>query len=414
MMGIALLTTLSLGCERTPEDVEKWRNAEGGMEKMEGWAKSSKEPMPVRERAVRVLIEQDQVGKLQPLFSNMKEGEQRDQLAASTVPVIMEMWGKKDYPTMSKDVKDKGGAVKVGESKAVIAKDAAYYMHPFVKGEDQKKLEGILAEWLSADHQLRNQLGRTTLGQLLPLAGEKGFDGMMEWFKEQKDPGEVAKVIRQHADDNLKKRFAKVVVERAQKDHPKISPQFEVVILETEDPVVLPYLERAIKDEQTSGTLADAAMDAYVRIQGPKATILLNELVKTRKDLMRSVAFTRLIELRGTAGVLQAVNSMPLETQGYATSGDFVLEKDSKYLCNVIKSELEKQKVADIKPTVERMLQNKRWPSQVLAMRCIELNKWSDLKPGVEALTDDKTLVPGWGDGEATVGSIAQETLATL
>ena len=110
----------------------------------------------------------------------------------------------------------------------------------------------------------------------------------------------------------------------------------------------------------------------------------------------------------------QAVNSLPLEAEGYATEGKYTFEKDSTYLCNVIKSELEKKDVKDIKPVVERMLANKRWPSQVLAMRCIEMNKWADLKPKVEELKEEKTVVPGWGEEETTVGQIAEEIAGAL
>jgi len=414
---VMLLASMSfaLGCERSVEDVEKWRNAKGGMDKMVTWAKSSEEPMPVRKRALRVLIEQDEILKLQPLFDGMKDSPEKEALVSEAVVVIDEMWKKQDFPKMSDELKEKGGQVKVsGDSKAVIAKDAAYYMQPFAKGEDQKKLETILADWLAEDHKLRSQLGRTTLTQVLPRAGQKGFDGMMKWFAEQKEPAALADAIREHADDKTKERFAKVIVEKANKEHPNISKQFQVVILKTEDPVILPYLERAIKDPESDGLLADACTDAYIKIQGPKATALLNELVKTRKDLMRSVAFTRLIELRGTAGVTQAVNSLPLEAEGYATEGKYTFEKDSAYLCNVIKSELEKKDIKDIKPTIERMLSNKRWPSQVLAMRCIEQNKWADLKPKVEEFKEDKTVVPGWGEEETTVGDIAEEIAGKL
>ena len=145
---VMLLASMSfaLGCERSVEDVEKWRNAKGGMDKMVTWAKSSEKPMPVRKRALRVLIEQDEILKLQPLFDGMKDSPEKEALVSEAVVVIDEMWKKQDFPKMSDELKEKGGQVKVsGDSKAVIAKDAAYYMQPFAKGEDQKKLETILA-----------------------------------------------------------------------------------------------------------------------------------------------------------------------------------------------------------------------------------------------------------------------------
>lgn len=418
LVAVLVLASFSMGCERKPEDLEKWRNAEGGMEKMIGWAKSSKEPMPVRVRAVQILIEQDKSGDLQQLFDKMKDEGVRTQLVDGAVPTIEAMWKKNDYPKMDKETQEKGGQIKVGESESVKAKDAAYYLQPYAKGESKAKLEAILGEWLTASHetefQLRDQLGRTTLGQILPRAGDKGFAGMMSWFREAKKPGNIARKIREHADDETKEKFAKVVAERAEKDHPELSDEMRVVVLETESDVILPYLEKAIKDPNSPPALADDAMDAYVRIQGPKATGFLSKLVTEDKGLMRSVAFTRLIELRGTAGVLQAINAMPLEVEGYATEGKYTLDAETKYYCNIIKTELAKKDVKDPKPTIERMIGFNRWPAQLVAARCIEFNKWSDLKPKVEALAESEQVVPGWGEEETTLGDIAEEIAGKL
>ena len=69
---IALATSsLLLGaCERKPEDLEQWRNAKGGMEKMVEWAKSKEESQAVRERAVQILMEEGQALKIQQLLSD--------------------------------------------------------------------------------------------------------------------------------------------------------------------------------------------------------------------------------------------------------------------------------------------------------------------------------------------------------
>ena len=42
-------------------------------------------------------------------------------------------------------------------------------------------------------------------------------------------------------------------------------------------------------------------------------------------------------------------------------------------------------------------------------MRCVEANKWADLKPTVEALAEDTQPVPGWGDEGTTLGDVAKE-----
>ena len=274
-----------------------------------------------------------------------------------------------------------------------------------------------MTAWLSQDHQLRNQLGETTLGQILPRAGDEGFEGMIAWFKESKRPGNIAKDIRKHADDKTSARFAKVIAEKAKKAHPEISKELEVVILETEDEAIVPFLEFAIESPKSAPTLADAAMDAYIRIKGVKATPFLAKLVTENEGLMRWVALTRLIELRGTAGVLQGVNALPLDAEGYPAEGKNMLSKEWKYFCNIIKSELEKKDVKDPKPTVERMLGLSRWPAQVLGLKCTEMYEWSSLKPKVEALSEDEQVIPHWTDEEGepmTVGALASDVAEAL
>ena len=136
---------LVLGCERKPEDLEQWRNAEGGMEKMVQWAKSSEEPMPVRKRAVEILMEQGNSGEVRDMLDGMKkEGPEREQLVAAAIGVLEKQWAAKDYPTLDESTAKQGGAVKVGDSKSVMAKDAAYYLHPYAKGEDSGAARGDL------------------------------------------------------------------------------------------------------------------------------------------------------------------------------------------------------------------------------------------------------------------------------
>lgn len=412
-LTLLLLITFTLGaCERKPEDLEQWRNAQGGKEKMAEWAKSKKEPMPVRERALQILIEEQENSQIVAILDGVKDETARAQLAASIVPTIQEMWKAQDFPKMDPKAEAANGAIQVkveGPMKAVAAVEAAYYTHPYVSGAEQKALEDIMGEWLSADHKLRTQLSnRITLYQILPRAGDKGFDGMMKWFAEAKKTGTLAREIRAHADDKTKDRFAKVVLERADKDHPNIDPELSVVILETESKVILPYLERAVEDPESDPAHADACMDAYIRIKGPTATTFLNKLVKNTTGLMRWVAVTRLIELRGKDGVTQAVNALPLETEKYAQSGKSTLEGDSKYFCNIVKSELEKKDIKDIKPIITGLLEMNRWPAQLLGVRCVELNKWADLKPKVEALAESEQVIPGWGEEGTTLGTIAK------
>ena len=417
LLVVTLLLGLGLSaCERKPEDLEKWRRAKGGMEKMQEWAKSTKEPMPVRKRAVEILVEENESIKLADLLKNIKDEATRQELASSCVPLIEQYWATQDHPKIDEKTKTEGGQIKVGDSKSVRAKDAAYYLHPYVREADRPKLEAILAAWLKEDHMLRDQLGRTTLAQLVPLAGKEGFQGMMTWFENAKNPGQVASEIRRLGDEATKKEFAKKVLEVANARHPDISDELSTVILETEDPVIVPYLQRAILDERSPAGLVDDATDALVRLEGPKSSVFFTKIIQEQKGLRRWVAVTRMIEVRGKDGVIQGANALPLEPDAYTQSVEGGMGKESEIFCNFVKSTYEEKKLGEFEPEIKKLLTSSRWPAQALGLRCAQKHKLSTLKAEVEALAESKQVLPGWAEAEAeqTLGAFAKEVAAEL
>lgn len=420
---ITLCGSLS-ACERKPSDVDKWRKAKGGMEKITGWVKDSKQPMPLRERAMVVLVEDDQSIKLPGLLNKIKDESTRQTLADATVPTIMGMWEKQDMPKMTAELKEKGGQVNVKGSQSVRAKDAAYYLYPFISEANKAKFQGVFAAWLGEDQELRKSMGRTTLAQLLPYAGAKGMESMMDYFDKSKDPGVVAVQIKQHADEKTKKAFNARIAKLADAKHPALGEQLMTLVLNTDDPVIVPYLKRAIEDDASSGALVDDAMTNLLRIEGPKASLFLQSLIDKKSGLKRWVAVTRMIELRGKDGVLQGANALPLELTTYNTSAAEGFYKESDIYCNFVKSEYaervkkaksdkKKKAYASYTPEIKKLLTSSRWPAQTLGLRCVSKHKLTALKPEVEALSDSKQVVPGW-DKEMTVGALAKDVASAL
>lgn len=415
-VALILMLALSLtmiACKRKPEDVDKWRKAKGGIEKITGWVKDKEQPMPVRKRAIEVLVEDNYSIKLPPMLEKIKDKATREQLADATVPAIEKMWKAQDMPKISKKVKEEGGQIRVSDSKSIKAKDAAYYMYPYVSDAQRAKLEAILADWLSTDHELRNKLGRTTLGQVLPRAGKKGMDGMMVWFESAKKPGSIAAQIKQHGDDKTKKEFAKKVLVVANKRHPKIGPELATIILETKDPVILPYLKRALEDSATPAGVWDDAMTALLRDHKAKASLTLQGIIKKQQGLRRWVASTRMIEQRGKSGIIQGANAFPLELDTYSKQADTGFFKESVVYCNTVKSVLAEKKQGTPEDSTKKLLASSRWPAQVLGLRCAEVHKLASLKPQVEALQESKQAIPGW-DKETSVGDLAKEIAGKL
>ena len=410
----ALLVSLTIawGCDRKPEDLEVWRTAEGGFEKLAEWAKSAEEPDAVRVRAIEILIEENQVSDLKPLFDGMADDATRAKFADAIFPTVDKLWQAQDQPKLTDDVKENGGQIKVGDSKAVVAKDVAYFMQPYAQAR-QADYENILATWMSADQDLRTQLGATTVGQVMPRAGAGGMEAMKKWLGETAKPATVQRNVMEFAKDDktIMGEVANILVKRANEKHPDIEGELEVALLENEHPNLLPYLEKAINDPKAPNKLKDGFMDAVVRIQGEKATPFFAEVVRTQTGLLRWVAAQRIIELRGKAGILVAANALPLEFEAYA---DEDLKKETEFLCNFISTEMKEQGVDSISTELKRALESERWPVRVVALRCVEITQDKSIKAEVAALSGSKDALPGFGDPKMTIGKFAAEVAGKL
>lgn len=410
---VALITMLAVatGCERKPEDLETWRDAQGGFEKIAQWTASADEPMPVRERGIQILIEEGQVNELLPLMEKVGDEDTQARLAAAALPTVQGMWDAQDQPSV--DDAQESGQVAVGQSKTVDAKDAAFYLQPFARAETKTAYETILASWIAEEQDLRTQLGRTTVGQVLPRAGEAGVESMMSWLKETAKPATVQRQVLEHTkDEGLMNNMAEVLVARAREADYDVSGELEVAILENEGSKIVGFLKESIKREGVADRTKDAFMDAIVRIEGDRATSYFADLVGSQKGLMRWVSLQRLIEIRGKAGILAAQNALPLDPSDYDGED---LEKENEITCNFISTEMAEQGVDDVSTELKRGLQSPRWPAKVMSLKCVQVMGVDSLKADVESLTASRDKVPGWGEaGETTLGAIAKETLEKI
>ncbi len=408
-----MLLATAFGCERKPEDLEEWRNAKGGMDKMEEWASSSEEPKDVRIRAVQILVEEGQANALQPIFDNIEDGEVRTDMIAGALPIVVEKWEAQDIPELDDELKEKGGTMQAGASESVLAKDAAYFLQPHAKGETKEKLESILAEWMSKDWQLRNQLGRTTLAQIAPRAGKAGMKSLVLWTEEAVQPHQPVEVVKEHGDDETKAKVAKALVKRAEEDHPELDDSMQTAIFTFDNKAVVPYLEKAASDPKSSPTLIDRSMNALVRVQGERATPFFADLVKNRQGTLRWVAATRIVEVMQKPAFLNVATGLPVEMDSYPPVDEDGLKSDTAYFCNMYHGEMEDNEIDSVSDQLTRGLDSSRWPARVLALRCAHVFKAKDLTDKIESLTDDSQKIPGWGETK-TIGELAEEVLEAL
>ncbi|QDG52509.1 hypothetical protein FIV42_17745 [Persicimonas caeni] len=408
-----LLVATSFGCERKPADLEEWRTAKGGMEKMQEWAQSGEEPRPVRVRAFEILVEEGEGNALPPTLEGVEDEKLRAEMVEAAVPIVVSKWEKQDMPKLSGDVKEKGGRIAAGASESVEAKDAAYFLHPFAKGESQKKLESIIGEWMSTDWQLRNQLGSTTLGQIAPRAGESGTESLIKWLEEAVQPSTVVTMINKHGDDKTKQAAAKVLRKRAEEEHPELGKSLQIALLSLEHEELSPYFKKAITDPNSPNELVDASMDALVRIEGEKAAPFFSDLVKNRSGLLRWVSATRLVEVMGKPAFTYVAAGLPVEMDSYPTADSKDLVENTQYFCKMYHGEMKDEKVESVSDQLTRGLNSSRWPARMLALQCARIFKADDLKDQISALTSDRQGLPGWGE-KKTVGDLASEVLEEL
>ncbi|MFW5968900.1 MAG: hypothetical protein ACOCV2_15355, partial [Persicimonas sp.] len=412
LFALAVLT-VAAGCERTPEDLEDWRNAKGGVEKLEGWAVSDEEPEAVRIRAIEILVEDNHFNELQSALEDVDDDKVRAKMVASAASIVEEKWNKQDMPTLDEETAEKGGKVETGASESVEAKDAAYYLHPHADKETKKKFEAILADWLSDDWQLRDQLGRTTLGQITPHAGPEGREHLLAWLEETPRPDRVSETIAKHGKDKTKEQAAEVILKRAKEDYPDLNDEMQVALFKFEHEALSPFLKEIIEDEEASPQLVDRAMNALVRNDGERSAPFFSDLVKEEQGTIRWVSATRIIEVMGKPGFSNVASSLPVETDAYDTDEEGALTEDVTYFCNMYNTEMEKADVSSVTDQLKRGLDSSRWPARMLAVKCVGTFKASDLKEKVEELTSDTQQLPNW-DEPTTLGDLAEETLEAL
>lgn len=433
---------LVAGCERKPEDVEKWRNAKQGMQKMQEWATSSSEPMDVRVRAMQVIVEENNPTLIDPTLKEVQDEKAKSKLVSGAVETILELWEKGEPPTIDEEAKKKGKRVKISPGDpAIVAKDSAYYLIPHAKGENEKKLRELLVEWLSSSWKVRNEAGKTNLGQLLPRAGEKGLENALKWLETTDDVYKVASTLRKQANDKQKKEIAKIIKKRAEEAHPDLPEGLLAAVVNTEHEMIVPYLKKAISDPKSSPKMVDQCMEAVKKIQGPKATEYFSKLIRENPGSLRWAAVNDLIKIRGKAGILTAAKSLPRDKEQYEKEAETgkTFSENARWFARFSIGEMIKGDVSSVSNILVRALESDGWPVQVLGLtttsravtcatkpkECGEGQKakketqdligeeWGEVQKAVENLSSSRESIPAWGE-DKTVGELADSVAEAM
>ncbi len=397
---------LGLGCDRSPEDLEDWRNAQGGMAQLSQWAQDEGEPMDVRIRAVQIIVEEGADTILPRTLDGINEQE-RQQILVATMPTIEAMWQEQDFPELTDEMREEGAQIPIEDFVAVRAIDAIYRLMPYLKGEEKEKGQQILRDWMSEDQELRTQLADASIPLLLPLAGDGAAELLSEWIVETYDPRELAASLRRHAPDEEAHRVIDAAIaERAKKKHPELTSELEHAVVEAQSDGIAPYLEQLLLDDAVRDELFQAALNTSVEALGEEASPILSQVIKQRPGNHRWAAATNLIDARGVAGLLDIANALPDDSDAYTDGDDDELRNRATYICNYVNTNIERGDIEEDLDVLSELIGAERWINQVIGLQCAARTEARQLSDDIQALSDASTSIPAWGQ-RVTVGQFA-------
>lgn len=402
---IAFLTAtlvLSIGCKRTPESLEEWRNARGGIDQLGEWASSDSESMEVRIRAIQIIIEEGQDDRLPRLLDRIEDEEIRQQLADGAMSTIESMWAAQDMPELTDEIRQGGGNVAVGDSKSILAKDAAYRLHPYMGDANRQRLEEILREWMSEDQELRTQLGGATIPVLLPRAGSGAVELLTEWIKETYDPRDTAGRLRRHASESDMRVIDAAVSERAMAEHPELRRETQHAVNEAESDGIVPYLEMAILDDETPDDFLPACLETLLRVQGEDSVPFFARLITERSGILRWVAANSIIDAKKVDGLVDIARALPSDVASYEDG----LQRFVTQTCNYVNLQIEREEITGYAEPIGEVLAMETWPAQLLGLQCASRTQSVELREQVQALRTQRQVIPHW-EANTTIGQMA-------
>ena len=406
LVGVMIAVALAVGCQRTPEDLEQWRGTRGGLDQLSEWASSDRESVPVRVRALQIIIEEGEGERVPRVLDRVEDQELRTELADGAFSAVQAKWEVGDLPEFTEELRAGGGVIVVGQ--AAQAKDLAYQLHPYL-GETRAQAEAIMREWMSDEQELRTQIGGARIPMLVPRAGEGAMELLADWIKTAHDPRQVVEGLRQVATEEGEKRaIDEAVAERAEAEHPELSRELQHAVVGATTDAIAPYLERAIMDPAIAGDFLQGSLDTLVEVRGAEAGEFLARVVAERDGVLRWAAANALIDARDDAGLVDIARSLPTDAGAYASGAEDSLRRYITQICNYYGLAVERRELADHEASLRAVLEVGTWPAQLLFVQCVGRTEAAALADEVDALRSSRQQLPRWGERK-TLGQLAAE-----
>lgn len=418
LFGILILIfslSLSFGCQRSPESLEEWRNARGGIDQLVEWTNSDRESEAVRIRALQIIIEEGHTDRIGRVLDRIEDEELRSTIANGQMEAFEAMWAKQDIPELTEEIRRGGGQVALGQSRSTYAKDGLFRIYDYLNEENQARAREILKEWMSKDQELRTQFGDVNIPMLVTVTGDESVALLQDWIKETYDPREVTTMLRQYVQGEVGHRLIdEAVVELAKSEHPELRRETQHAVAGAQSPAIAPYLEMAILSDEISPEFLQAALNTMVDAVGPESAPFLARVVEERRGILRWAAANTLLDAKKLEGLVDIAQALPTTVADYEFPRDDSFRRYVRAICNYYALIAEREEIEDTQTPVMEILAMDRWPAQALGVECAQRSQVLAARERVQELSSSRQALPAWGEGRQTLGQFAQATYTSL
>lgn len=266
---------------------------------------------------------------------------------------------------------------------------------PTERAKTPRKLEDILLAALVA----RPALAATRVAEKMRAADDLGVLLSMNAL--------LARV----EDPELRRTQATHLLAYARKKHPDVPPALAQAMVDNRNPTLLHYLLDTTRDPRVPLATREIGLLAAKNLLKADAlgglVLLLRADDPANQNIFRLNALDYAWDLGGTARLADSLQALPQDGTWWPDGVMFRAHVDS--FCD--------HKLGpardDVRPVLERLVDDPNWVTRAYAMRCVERLYPADAAALLAPLQDDETPLPGWdATGPTTLGAHARAVIA--
>ena len=408
---VAMLGTL-VGCETTPEDLEKWRNAKNGDKKMMEYLEDKESSIEVKAKALMTLSDMGAGYKCGDALKKLDRSV-AEKIVALSSKELLEQFSSKDLDTQ------------------VRAKDTCYILYEYADRETKDLFkEKIFLSWLKNRPFIEYQnVGNIKQDMMYQVVGAEAVPLLIAQIDEA--PIQQLKPIMDAArrmqlpaaNDGL----AKKIVSMCDKVYPEIPEVYLWAFKDNNSDEIFPFARKVVLDPDVSNEALYFAQDFILidwlpKYKAEKVISLYRELIKAKKPgYKRWVAADGLLRMLEKKGFSLLLQDLPTDPDYFGVTGDYTwygrlasghseatfFQDESETFCSRIPQFIK----GDFHDLMIEGLSGS-WSAKAVCIQCIaQYGSLADI-PHLEALLKDKTPVPSW-DGKKIM-DLAKETIEEL